>query len=75
MEGGVEVGEVGDDGGEGVDHGRVELGAGPVGDLLAGLVEGDGLAVGRSEVMASKASATEKTRAPAGMASPARPDG
>jgi hypothetical protein len=27
-------GEAGDDGGEGVDHGRVEPGAGAVGDLL-----------------------------------------
>src|SRR5215217_2930011 len=46
VKGRVQVGEVGDDGGEGVDHRRVELGPGPVGDLLAGPVEGEGLAVG-----------------------------
>jgi hypothetical protein len=40
VQGRVEAREVGDDGGEGLDHGRVELGAGAVGDLLAGPVEG-----------------------------------
>jgi hypothetical protein len=46
VQGRVEARQLREDGGEGVDHHRVELGPGPVGDLLAGLVEGDGLAVG-----------------------------
>src|SRR5829696_9143392 len=46
VEAGVQAWQLGDEGGEGVDHRRVELGPGPVGDLLAGPVEGQRLAVG-----------------------------